>query len=66
MRYHFGPEFFQLRTIGTSLAFKVGANPVRNFVMIERHYFRNKLIKSFKFSIPFCIPNTVNNLEAIY
>ncbi len=34
--------------------------------MIERHYFKNKLIKSYEFEVPFCIPNTVNSLEAIY
>lgn len=66
VRYHFGPDFFHLRAIGTSLVFKVGALPVKNFVMIERHYFRQQLIKSFKFSIPFCIPQTKNSLEAIY
>lgn len=66
VRYHFGPDFFLLKTIGTTLVFKVGNLPVKNFIMIERHYFKNKLIKSFKFSIPFCIPNTVNSLEAIY
>jgi hypothetical protein len=66
VRYHFGPEFFCLKTIGTSLVFRVGGLPVKNFIMIERHYFKNKLIKSFKFSIPFCIPNTPNSLEAIY
>ncbi len=66
VRYHFGPDFFHLRTIGTSLVFRVGSLPVKNFIMIERHYFRQQLIKSFKFSIPFCIPNTTNSLEAIY
>lgn len=66
VRYHFGPDFFMLKTIGTTLVFKVGNLPVKNFIMIERHYFKNKLIKSFKFAIPFCIPNTVNSLEAIY
>jgi len=35
-------------------------------MMIERHYFRNKLLKSFVFTFPFCIPNTSNEWEAIY
>ena len=34
--------------------------------MIERHYFKNKLIKSYEFTFPFCIPNTSNSWEAIY
>ena len=34
--------------------------------MIERHYFRDKLIKSFEFTFPFCIPNTTNEWESVY
>lgn len=49
IRYHFGPGFFQLKHIGTTLEFKVGAKAVKNFTMIERHYFKNELIKSYKF-----------------
>ena len=66
MKYHLGPEFLDLRNIGTSLTFSVGDKPVKNLVMIERHYFKNKLIKSFEFKFDFCIPNTVNNWETIY
>lgn len=34
--------------------------------MIERHYFRDRLIQSYEFKFPFCIPNTTNNWESIY
>eukprot|EP01052_Picozoa_sp_SAG31_P018838 SAG31_NODE_1350_length_8681_cov_14.408879_6_plen_137_part_00 len=34
--------------------------------MIERHYFKDKLIKSFDFTFPFCIPNSTNSWEAVY
>ena len=34
--------------------------------MIERHYFRDTLIKSFEFKFDFCIPNSVNTWEYIY
>ena len=34
--------------------------------MIERHYFRNQLVKSFDFSFGFCIPGSTNTWEAIY
>lgn len=37
-----------------------------SFRMIERHYFRNKLIKSWDFNMGFCIPNSKNTFEAIY
>lgn len=49
-----------------SLAFSVGAKEVPNFRMIERHYFRGKLIKSFDFAFGFCIPNSTNTWEVIY
>jgi hypothetical protein len=66
MKYHLGPEFLDLRNIGTSLTFSVGDKPLKDLVMIERHYFKNKLIKSFEFKFDFCIPNSVNNWETIY
>lgn len=37
-----------------------------NFRMIERHYFRGKLIRSFDFPFGFCIPGSTNSWEAVY
>jgi len=34
--------------------------------MIERHFFRDQLIKSFDFDFGFCPPNTTNSIEHIY
>jgi len=34
--------------------------------MIERHYFRNKLVKSFDFTFGFCIPSSTNTWDALY
>jgi len=34
--------------------------------MIERHYYKQKLIKSYEFTFPFCIPGSVNTWENIY
>lgn len=48
------------------LDFTVGPQPVESFRMIERHYFKNRLIKSFDFLFGFCIPNSTNSWEAIY
>jgi len=64
--YDFGAEFLDLRTVGTTLQFAVGPHEVPNFRMIERHYFRDILVKSFDFDFGFCIPNSVNTWEAIY
>lgn len=66
VKYQFGPQFFNLGVIGTTLEFRVGAKPIKKFVIIERHYFKGKLIKSFEFDVPFCIPGTKNSLEAMY
>eukprot|EP00933_Yihiella_yeosuensis_P081263 TRINITY_DN94841_c0_g1_i1.p1 TRINITY_DN94841_c0_g1~~TRINITY_DN94841_c0_g1_i1.p1 ORF type:complete len:199 (+),score=44.61 TRINITY_DN94841_c0_g1_i1:73-669(+) len=66
IRYHFGPEFLDLTTIGTTLGFSVGDQPLHNFRMIERHYFRDQLLASYDFSMPFVIPNTSNTWEMIY
>ena len=48
------------------MEFVVGAKEVKNFKMIERHYFRNKLLKDFEFDFPFCMPSTTNTCEHIY
>ncbi len=66
IKYHLGPEFLELKSIGTSLTFSVGALPVKNLVMIERHYFKGQLIKCFEFKFDFCIPNSTNTWETIY
>lgn len=34
--------------------------------MIERHYFRDRLLKNFDFNFGFCIPNSKNTCEHIY
>jgi hypothetical protein len=66
IKYHLGPEFLELKNIGTALTFSVGPKPVKNLLMVERHYFKGKLIKSFEFKFDFCIPNSVNTWETIY
>ncbi len=48
------------------VGFKVGDKEVKSFRMIERHFFRDQLIKSFDFDFGFCPPNTTNSIEHIY
>lgn len=48
------------------MEFTVGSQPVNKFRMIERHFFKNKLLKSFDFEFGFCIPNSKNTCEHIY
>ena len=66
IRYHLGPDFLDLKNLGSSLTFSVGNQPVKDFLMIERHYFNEILVKSFEFKFDFCIPNSVNTWEYIY
>eukprot|EP00842_Homolaphlyctis_polyrhiza_P005159 jgi/Hompol1/5644/HPOL_004597-RA len=64
--YKFPASFLNAKTIATSLTFAVGPKELKDFRMIERHYFRDRLLKSFDFNFGFCIPNTVNTWEHVY
>lgn len=33
---------------------------------MRRHYFRDRLVRSYDFDFGFCIPNSTNTWEAIY
>ena len=43
------------KSIGAKLVFKVGEDALPGFRMIERHYFKDQLIKSFDFTLGFCM-----------
>ena len=66
IKYHLGPDFLRLRTVGLTLSFKNGDKPIQNMHMIERHYFRGKVIRSYEFKFGFVIPNSHNSWEFIY
>ena len=44
----------------------MGGEPIKKFRMIERHFFRDRHLKTFDFDFGFCIPNSVNSCEHIY
>lgn len=52
--------------IFSRVEFTVGDRPVNQFRMIERHFFREHLLKSFDFEFGFCMPNSRNSCEHIY
>lgn len=54
------------RDVFCRVEFTVGDKPVSNFRMIERHYFRECLLKNFDFDFGFCIPSSRNTCEHIY
>ena len=66
IKYDFSVDVLRLPRISTILTFSVGPQPVENFKMIERHYFRDRLIKNFEFDFGFCIPNSRNTWNAVY
>ncbi|XP_070778910.1 protein unc-119 homolog B-A [Enoplosus armatus] len=66
IQYHFSPAFLALREIGATLEFTVGSKALKRFRLIERHFFRNLLLKTFDFEIGFCIPHSRNTCEHIY
>ncbi|XP_035510842.1 protein unc-119 homolog A [Morone saxatilis] len=66
IQYHFSPAFLALREIGATLEFTVGSKALNRFRLIERHFFRNLLLKTFDFEIGFCIPHSRNTCEHIY
>lgn len=66
VRYQFTPQFLKLKTVGATVEFTIGNEPVNKFRMVERHYFKDKLLKSFDFEFGFLIPQSKNTMEHIY
>ncbi|KAH3889893.1 protein unc-119 homolog B-like [Dreissena polymorpha] len=66
VRYQFTPQFLKLKTVGATVEFVVGDQPVNKFRMIEKHFFKDKLLKCFDFEFGFCIPHSRNTVEHIY
>ncbi|KAG4099071.1 delta subunit of GMP phosphodiesterase [Neocallimastix lanati (nom. inval.)] len=66
LHYTFSKNYLKAKHIGTTVEFATCPEAIPNFRMIERHYFKNKLIKSFDFSFGFCIPNSKNTWENVY
>jgi len=66
VRYLFSPSFLKLKHIGATVEFQVGNKDVKNFRMIERHFFKDRMLKTFDFNFGYCIPNSRNTCEHIY
>ena len=58
IKYHLGPDFLKLKTIGLTLKFSNGPKPIQNMLMVERHYFKGKVIRSYEFKFGFVIPSS--------
>ena len=66
IKYHFGPDFLYLTTVGLTMMFSIGGEPIQKLEMVERHYFRGKVIRDYSFTFGFVIPNSTNSWEFIY
>jgi len=66
IKYDFSVDVLRLPNIQTVLEFSNGEREVERFRMIERHYFRDRLVKSFDFKFGFVPPNTRNSWDVIY
>lgn len=63
---YFGEDDWTKTFLNYRVEFTVGDRPVSRFRMIERHFFRDQLLKTFDFEFGFCIPNSRNTCEHIY
>ena len=67
IQYHFGPQFLDFRNLSLRLEFNVvSEEPVKDLILIERHYFRDRLLINFEYKFPFCMPKSKNDCEFIY
>ena len=66
IKYHFGPDFLHLQTVGLTMTFGIGPQPIQDLEMVERHYFRGRVIQDYGFRFGFVIPNSTNEWEFVY
>eukprot|EP00729_Bicosta_minor_P003695 gene3695-10458_t len=59
-------SFITKASCSTGVTFQVGDAPVTNLKMVERHFYKDRLLKSFDFDFGFCIPGSKNTIEHIY
>jgi len=45
IKYHMGPDFLELKTIGLTMNFSIGPKPINKFEVIDRHYFRGRVVR---------------------
>ena len=48
------------------MKFGIGDAPIQNLEMIERHYFRGRVLQDYGFTFGFVIPGSVNEWEFMY
>ena len=46
--------------------FSIGPKPIKSLEIIERHYFKGRVLRSYSFQFGFVIPKSTNSWEFIY
>jgi hypothetical protein len=65
-RFTLPRKILEMKTLGATLKLKVGPKKISNLRLIERHYFRSRLLKTYDFSLGCLIPSSVNTLSLVY
>ena len=68
LKHNFPRSFFQLRNLELNLEFSNvnGDAPLSDLVLIEKHFFRGRVLSEFEFNFPFCVPKSTNQWQYIY
>ena len=66
IHYEFPEAFLRSKIVTSSIMFKIGDKPIKDLIIVDRFYFKDKLIKSYEFKFPFCIPNSTNEWDYVY
>ncbi len=67
IKYQFDENFLNYKTLSLKLVINViSEEPIENLTLIERFYFKDRLIRNFEFKFPFCLPKSQNECEFIY
>ena len=68
LRHSFPTAFFQLKTLELNLQFTnvFDNKPLKDLVLVEKHFFRDQILSEFEFNFPFCVPNSTNTWQYVY
>jgi len=67
IQYPFGRAFLDIQKVALYLEFTIlGDQPINELIMMENHYFKGKLLRTFEFKFGFCMPNSTNSTEFFY
>ena len=68
LKHSFSPAFFMLKNLELNLTFHCvqEEKPLKDLVLIEKHFFRDEIISEFVFTFPVCIPGSTNTWQYVY